>query len=156
VGAGGAVRGVLPRLIAAAPASLCIVNRTESRADTLARLFADQIRINVLSYAQLQQQATAFDWIINGSAGGLKGELPPLPDALVTSGTACYDMVYAPGGTVFQKWASTHGAAMSLDGSGMLVEQAAESFRIWRGVRPDTGPVIQALRETLASNQSVS
>lgn len=151
LGAGGAVRGVLPRLIAAGPASVCIVNRTVSRAEALAQLFADQYGLDVLSYQQLQQQAPAFDWIINGSAGGLKGDLPPVPDTLVASGTACYDMVYAPGGTVFQKWASARGAAMSLDGTGMLVEQAAESFRIWRGIHPDTQPVIQALRAELAS-----
>lgn len=153
LGAGGAVRGVLPRLIAAEPASIHIVNRTVSRAETLAHDFADQYALQVLSYARLQEQsqhqALTFDWIINGSAGGLKGELPPLPDALVASGGACYDMVYAPGGTVFQKWASAQGAVLSLDGTGMLVEQAAESFRLWRGVRPKTGPVIEALRQAL-------
>jgi shikimate dehydrogenase len=149
LGAGGAVRGVLPRLIAAAPASLCIVNRTLSRAEALAQIFADQCDIAALSYAGLQAQATAFDWIINGSAGGLKGELPPLPDVLVAPTTGCYDMVYAPGGTVFQKWAADRGAAISLDGTGMLVEQAAESFRLWRGVRPQTAPVIRMLQQEL-------
>lgn len=151
LGAGGAVRGVLPRLIAGGPAALCIVNRTVAKAEALAHLFADQFDISVLSYAELEQHTAAFDWIINGSAGGLKGELPPLPDAVVTSATACYDMVYAPGGTVFQKWAVGHGAAMALDGSGMLVEQAAESFRLWRGVRPQTAPVIDVLRKALGN-----
>ncbi|HDZ08680.1 shikimate dehydrogenase [Pseudohongiella sp.] len=150
LGAGGAVRGVLPRLIAAQPSALCIVNRTVSRAEALTQVFADQFNINVLSYEQLQEQATTFDWIINGSAGGLKGELPPLPATLVAAGTACYDMVYAPGGTVFQQWAKANGAAMALDGTGMLVEQAAESFRLWRGVRPQTAPVIAALRKALS------
>lgn len=149
LGAGGAVRGVLPRLIAAAPASLSIVNRTVARAETLAQLFADQFPVRVLSYDDLQAQPGAFDWIINGSAGGLQGELPPLPDALVTGTTACYDMVYAPGGTVFQAWARERGAVMALDGAGMLVEQAAESFRLWRGLRPQTAPVIAALRQAL-------
>ncbi len=149
LGAGGAVRGVLPRLIAAAPASLCIVNRTVAKAEALAQLFADQFDIRVMSYADLQRQTTAFDWIINGSAGGLKGELPPLPDALVSNTTACYDMVYAPGGTVFQGWARARGAAMALDGAGMLVEQAAESFYLWRRIRPQTAPVIKALRDVL-------
>ncbi len=150
LGAGGAVRGVLPRLIAAQPSALCIVNRTVARAEALKQVFADQFNINVLSYEQLQEQATTFDWIINGSAGGLKGELPPLPATLVAAGTACYDMVYAPGGTVFQQWAKANGAAMALDGTGMLVEQAAESFRLWRGVRPQTAPVIAALRKALS------
>lgn len=151
LGAGGAVRGVLPRLIAAAPASLCIVNRTVARAEALAQLFADQFDIQVMSYADLQAQTTAFDWIINGSAGGLRGELPPLPDAIVAPATSCYDMVYAPGGTVFQRWALARGAGMALDGAGMLVEQAAESFWLWRGVRPQTAPVIKALRDALGN-----
>ena len=151
LGAGGAVRGVLPRLIAAAPASLCLVNRTVSKAQALARLFADQFDIRVMSYADLPMQTVAFDWIINGSAGGLQGELPPLPETLVSTGTACYDMVYAPGGTVFQAWARARGAVLALDGAGMLVEQAAESFRLWRGVRPQTAPVISALRDALGN-----
>ncbi|WP_339858918.1 shikimate dehydrogenase [Pseudohongiella acticola] len=151
LGAGGAVRGVLPRLMAAQPASVCIVNRTLARAEALTKLFSDQCDISALPYSGLQDMTTSFDWIINGSAGGLKGELPPLPDALVAPATGCYDMVYAPGGTVFQKWAGDRGAARSLDGSGMLVEQAAESFRLWRGVRPETATVIRMLQQELGN-----
>lgn len=150
LGAGGAVRGVIPSLIKAGPASLTVVNRTLARAEALAQHFADLMPICVLSYGQLASSGLSPDWIINGSSGGLQGEMPALPDALIGSQTGCYDMVYAPGGTVFQHWSSERGAAMALDGSGMLVEQAAESFRIWRGVQPQTAPVIAALQADLA------
>lgn len=149
LGAGGAVRGVLPRILTARPASVTIVNRTVSRATALAELFAGSIPVEVCSYEQLRARAEAADWLINGSSAGLGGEMPDLPDTLVGPQTGCYDMVYAPGGTVFQKWARDRRAAFALDGSGMLVEQAAESFHIWRGVMPDTAPVLAALRAEL-------
>ena len=151
LGAGGAVRGVLPILIAAKPASIMIANRTVARAEALAGVFADLFPVQVLSFEQLSSAlGKAPDWIINGTAAGLSGKMPDLPDSLIGSHTSCYDMVYAPGGTVFQHWAKKLGAQQSLDGSGMLVEQAAESFRIWRGVRPETAGVIKALHEALA------
>ena len=152
LGAGGAVRGVMPRLIAAGPATITVVNRTLSRARALADTFADQYPVNVLSYGQLAAHCptVAPDWIINGTSGGLQGTMPALPAELVGPQTGCYDMVYAPGGTVFQAWAQNHGARMALDGTGMLVEQAAESFRIWRNVMPETAPVIKALQALLA------
>lgn len=150
LGAGGAVRGVLPRLLVAQPRAITIVNRTVARAQALVEQFAGEVPIAACSYEQLAElHPAAAGWVINGSAAGLQGELPPLPDTLVDSATGCYDMVYAQGGTVFQKWARTRGAALALDGSGMLVEQAAESFRIWRGVTPDTAPVLKALRSEL-------
>jgi len=151
LGAGGAVRGVIPRLLSADPAAITIVNRTVERAVTVAAVFEDLMPIKVLSYEQLAAQTSPYDWIINGSAAGLQGQLPALPDGIVDSQSACYDMVYAPGGTVFQEWANVRGARLALDGVGMLVEQAAASFHIWRGVRPDTAPVIKALRQSLAS-----
>lgn len=152
LGAGGAVRGVMPQLIAAGPATITVVNRTLSRAEALAETFADQLTVTVLSYHQLEAQrpTVAPDWIINGTSGGLQGSMPDLPATLVGPQTGCYDMVYAPGGTVFQAWAQRHGARMALDGTGMLVEQAAESFRIWRKVMPETAPVIKALQALLA------
>jgi shikimate dehydrogenase len=72
--------------------------------------------------------------------------MPPLPDGVVATGGWCYDMMYGSQPTVFMRWAQQHGAEKSLDGLGMLVEQAAEAFHLWRGVRPDTAPVIAALR----------
>lgn len=151
LGAGGAVRGVLPPLIAAKPASIVIANRTVARAEALADLFADLFPVKVLGFEQLSSEITQPpDWIINGTAAGLSGDMPDLPDSLIGSQTSCYDMVYAPGGTVFQHWAEKRGAQHSLNGSGMLVEQAAESFRIWRGTRPETAEVIRALHEALA------
>jgi shikimate dehydrogenase len=148
LGAGGAVRGLLPRLIAAKPRHIIIANRTVSKAQALETLFADQFSITACSYDSLQ--GLGPDWIINGSSAGLHGDMPDLPATLVTNKTCCYDMVYAPGGTVFQRWAQQSGASRALDGTGMLVEQAAESFYIWRGIRPETGPVLQALRQLLS------
>jgi shikimate dehydrogenase len=102
--------------------------------------------------------ASGFDWIdapvdliINGTSASLAGELPPVAPSLIAPGhTVCYDMMYAKEPTAFNRWASEHGAARTLDGLGMLVEQAAEAFHLWRGVRPDTAPVLQHLRELLA------
>ena len=147
LGAGGAVRGLLPRLIKASPSRIIIANRTLARAEELRALFGTDVDIETLSNDQLGDIQP--DWIINGSAAGLSGEMPALPAHLIGSTTRCYDMVYAPGGTVFQQWARSLGAALALDGTGMLVEQAAESFFLWRGIRPDTAPVLAALRRLL-------
>lgn len=149
LGAGGAVRGLLPTLIAAGPRHIIIANRTVSRAEALRQLFSDEIAIDARGYDDLADLTP--DWIINGSSAGLSGTMPELPTALIGNQTHCYDMVYAPGGTVFQHWAVQHGAVLALDGTGMLVEQAAESFFIWRGIRPDTAPVLLALRKLLGS-----
>lgn len=147
LGAGGAVRGLLPRLIAASPRQILIANRTVARAEALKTLFAEQFSIDTCSYDALTDAKP--DWIINASSAGLHGELPALPATLIGQKTCCYDMVYAPGGTAFQRWSEHHGAELALDGTGMLVEQAAESFFIWRGVRPQTAPVLLALRKLL-------
>lgn len=150
LGAGGAVRGILPRLLSAQPASVTLVNRTVQRANALAKVFADQIKIKTMGYDELSSGNGAYDWVINGSSAGLQGEMTDLPATLINTKTWCYDMVYAPGGTVFQKWANANRAMQALDGLGMLVEQAAESFFIWRGLRPDTAPVIAALRSSMS------
>jgi len=147
LGAGGAVRGLLPRLICTLPARIIIANRTRARAEELQALFEDEFSLEVRSNDQLDD--IQADWIINGSSAGLTGDMPMLPDSLIRPDTCCYDMVYTTGDTVFQQWAKSLGAALALDGSGMLVEQAAESFFLWRGVRPDTAPVIKALRRLL-------
>ncbi|ABI58165.1 shikimate dehydrogenase [Alkalilimnicola ehrlichii MLHE-1] len=143
IGAGGAVRGVLPALLPEAPGEVVIANRTVARAEALVELFADQGRLSAVGFDRLQGP---FDVVINGTSAGLAGELPPLPDDLLAPGATCYDMVYGDQPTPFVRWARAHGAAMAVDGLGMLVEQAAESFLIWRGVRPESAPVIAALR----------
>ncbi|MBV0933765.1 shikimate dehydrogenase [Marinobacterium weihaiense] len=147
LGAGGAVRGVLQPLLAAGVAAILVANRTVARAETLAELFADDGRVQACGFDQIP--AEAFDLIINGTSASLQGELPPIAAASVGPNTACYDMMYGAEPTPFCRWAMELGAAQVIDGLGMLVEQAAESFRIWRGVQPDTAPVMQALRTAL-------
>lgn len=144
LGAGGAVRGVLEPLLAAQPAALVIANRTPAKADALARLFADKLAVQASGFGELEG---VFDLIINATSASLQGELPPLDPALVGGQTVTYDMMYGHELTLFNRWALHQGAAQAIDGLGMLVEQAAEAFMLWRGVRPDTGPVLRTLRE---------
>lgn len=151
LGAGGAVRGVLEPILAQQPARLVIANRTLARAETLVELFADYGDIEACSFADLEGQQ--FDLVINGTAASLQGEVPPLPDDLLKNGAWCYDMMYGAKPTAFNLWALDHGAEKALDGLGMLVEQAAESFSIWRGIRPDTSEVIQELRHQLLAKK---
>jgi shikimate dehydrogenase len=144
IGAGGAVRGVLAPLLAEGPRSLRIANRTAARADGLAREFRELGPVVGGGFDAID--GCDFDLLINGSAAGLQGQLPPIPDHALRPGAICYDMVYGPAAAAFLNWAREHGAGLAVDGLGMLVEQAAESFRIWRGRRPDTTPVIARLR----------
>ncbi len=147
LGAGGAVRGVLEPLLAEKPAELAIANRTVEKAEALARLFADLGPV----------LASGFDWIdapvdliVNGTSASLAGELPPISPSLIQPGhTVCYDMMYAKEPTAFNRWAAEHGAARTLDGLGMLVEQAAEAFALWRGVRPPSAQVLNELQATM-------
>jgi shikimate dehydrogenase len=150
LGAGGAVRGVLQPLLAAGASSILIANRTPARAEALAQLFDSAAGVTGCGFDAIP--ATAFDLIINGTSASLQGELPPVPEATVSAHTACYDMMYGAEPTPFCRWAQAQGAGRVMDGLGMLVEQAAEAFLIWRGVRPDTAPVIQALRESLTAH----
>jgi len=153
IGAGGAARGVLQPLLAEAPAQLQIVNRTASRAQELAVDFKQLGEISGGGFDNLARQN--FDLIINATAASLQGKVPPLPDECCTESTWCYDMMYGAQPTPFMKWAEQRGAKKSMDGLGMLVEQAAESFLHWRGARPETGQVIQAIRaELLAINST--
>lgn len=153
VGAGGAVRGVLQLLAAEHPAMLVIANRTVSRAEGLLRLCPEARDSAACGFDELAG-ATPFDVIINGTSTGLSGSAPPLPDGLFAAGAAAYDMVYGTEPTPFMQWARNQGAATVVDGLGMLVEQAAESFRLWRGVAPDTRPVIRDLRRAMEENPS--
>ncbi len=151
MGAGGAARGVLAPLLEQTPAILVIANRTESRARDLADEFSDLGAVQGCGYDQTLA-ARQYDVVINATAASLQGELPPLPDGLLADGSCCYDMMYGAKPTPFMQWAEHHGASIILDGLGMLVEQAAESFTLWRGVRPETLPVITALRQEMQTS----
>lgn len=148
LGAGGAVRGVLEPLLGNRPACLTIANRTRATALQLASDFADLGDVRACGLDDIR--GGAFDLIINGTSASLGGELPPLSPALLHESTLCYDMMYAAGDTPFMVWGRENGCAEIADGLGMLVEQAAESFRIWRGVEPATDVVIEAVRSELA------
>lgn len=148
MGAGGAARGVIESLLQQAPAYLLIANRTPDKAAALATVFADLGMVHGSGYEQLVEQQ--FDVVINATAASLQGEMPDLPDDILAEGACCYDMMYGKV-TQFMHWARYHGAGQVLDGLGMLVEQAAESFYIWRGVRPNTAPVIESLRREFSS-----
>lgn len=147
LGAGGAVRGVLGPILAEGPARLVIANRTVARAEALVTLFADEAGATELSACGFEQPAEPFDLIINGTSASLQGDLPPLAPAVISARTVVYDMMYAATTTTFNQWALNQGAGQAIDGLGMLVEQAAESFRVWRGVSPATAAVIDSLRE---------
>jgi len=144
VGAGGAARGVLEPLLETGPRLLVIANRTADKAIELARHFCTLGHTEGCGLDDVEGQA--FDLVINATAAGLSGAVPALPADVVNGNTWCYDMMYGTGPTAFMHWARQRGARHVMDGLGMLVEQAAESFRLWRGVRPDTAPVIAALR----------
>jgi len=144
LGAGGAVRGVLAPLLAQRPARLHIANRTAARAQQLAGDFSD---LGPVSGGGLDSlQGLRAHLVVNATSAGLNDEVPPLPDELLHPGGGCYDMMYSDRPTAFLRWAAEHNAAWAADGLGMLVEQAAESFALWRGVRPETRPVMDALR----------
>lgn len=145
LGAGGAVRGVLEPLLNEHPDRCVIANRTVLRAEQLVSEFSDLGKLTAVDYEALAD--TKFDLIINGTSASLQGELPALPDHILTSGGGCYDMMYASQPTPFVHWGQQQGAIFSVDGLGMLVEQAAESFFIWRAIRPATRPIIEMLRD---------
>lgn len=149
VGAGGAARGVMEPLMLEKPAGLLVVNRTAERAQQLASEFED---LGAVSGGGLERaDGRQFDLIINATSAGLSGEIPNLPGAILRERSCCYDMVYGAEPTPFMRWAAHHAAWAVADGLGMLVEQAAASFYQWRGARPDTVPVINHLRETMAA-----
>jgi shikimate dehydrogenase len=141
LGAGGAARGIIGPLLAERPAELTIANRTRERAEQVVAQFAG----SALSARSFDEVAALppYDVLINATSAGLHGETPPFPAALVGPDSFCYDLVYGAGDTPFVAWAKSHGAARAVQGWGMLVEQAAESFAIWRGVRPDTKPLLK-------------
>ena len=144
-GGGGPARGALGPLLELQPKTLVIGNRTIDRARELASEFEDRGPVSAADFPSVQPQP--FDLIVNATSASLKGDVPAIPATVVGSMTACYDMAYGLGETPFTAWARRLGARVAAQGWGMLVEQAAEAFWIWRGVRPDTRPVLAALRE---------
>ena len=143
LGAGGAVRGVLEPLLERELRQVVIANRTPVRARKLAHEFADLGNIAGCGFNDLQ--GPPYDLVINATSASLQGEMPEMPVGLVGEETVCYDMAYGRGHTPFTLWAKSLHAGRTTKGWGMLVEQAAESFLLWRGVRPDTQPVLEAL-----------
>ena len=145
LGAGGAVRGVLGPLLVQSPSLLLVANRTVSKAQALVNDFNDIGAIEACGYDDLGKER--FDLIINGTSAGLSGEIPPIPESILGPNSICYDMVYNRNeDTAFVTWAKDNGASQAYDGLGMLVEQAAEAFTLWRGIKPSTKPVINFLR----------
>jgi shikimate dehydrogenase len=149
LGAGGAARGALEPLLSLRPRLLVIANRTAERATALAAEFANFGPVSGCEFAKLENQR--FDLIVNATSASLRGEVPLIPIGVVDAMTVCYDMAYGVGDTAFVAWAKRLGAARAEQGWGMLVEQAAEAFELWRGVRPDTAPVLAALRQRAAT-----
>jgi shikimate dehydrogenase len=150
VGAGGATRGVVAPLLVLRPAELVIANRTAERAHTFAADFQDLGAVRGCGFDELGE--VAYDVVINATSASLAGEVPAIPASVIKSDSLCYDMAYSKGDTPFLKWAKETGCARAVQGWGMLVEQAAESFQLWRGVRPQTRPVLEALRERATSS----
>jgi shikimate dehydrogenase len=144
LGAGGAARGVLGPLLAEAPQYVELANRNETRAIELAKEFATLGEVRGGGFAEISE--SHFDLILNATSASLQDLVPPVPRKTIDPTTLCYDMAYGKGDTVFTRWANSVGAGRAESGWGMLVEQAAESFYLWRGVRPDTKPVLAAVK----------
>jgi len=146
IGAGGAARGVIQPLLEQNPQQLVITNRTYSKAQQLAEMFESFGNISATPMDNVEQ---AYDVVINASSSGLHGDLPAISADIFDANSTCYDMVYGKGVTRFNQWALDNGAAKAFDGLGMLVGQAAESFMLWRGLRPGTKQILRELRKNL-------
>ena len=146
LGAGGTIRSILEGLSDQMTKEIVLVNRTVSRAKSLERKFENKFHIKAYSYSEFSDRA--FDIIINGTSLSLSKELPPISERNIKKNTFCYDLMYSDNGTVFTEWAIENGASEAIDGLGMLVEQAAESFMLWHGTKPDTRSVIKFLRDS--------
>lgn len=158
LGAGGAARGVIAPLLAHRLAGLAIANRSADKAEALAAAFSDMASpqggflrgaVDAGNFAKFA--GSSFDVVINATSASLSGENLPLPPGLFAAGSLAYDMMYGKGETPFLKLAREQGAGRCADGLGMLVEQAAEAFFVWRGVRPATSEVLAALRAQIAA-----
>jgi shikimate dehydrogenase len=144
LGAGGSTRGIISPLLEEKPESVVIANRTMDKATALAQIFSAQGPVSAVSFKNVRTPPE-FDLVINATSAGVKGETPPYPEHAISDKTICYDLSYSMRATPFSSWAKEQGAAKSYMGWGMLVEQAAESFYLWRGVRPDTATVLKQL-----------
>lgn len=144
LGAGGATRGIVHPILGQNPSCLVIANRTIERARDLERELDSPDILSIAGFEDLDELG-AFDIVINATSAGLSGETPPFPGNIVDGQTFCYDLAYSVRQTPFMDWAEAHGAGRAVQGWGMLVEQAAESFYIWRGVRPETAPILEKL-----------
>lgn len=144
LGAGGATRGIVAPLLGEKPDSIMIANRTLTKASALASHFSVDGPVSACRFSQVST-LPVYDLVINATSAGLKGEMPPYPEDAIHPNTLCYDLSYGLTSTPFSQWAADQGAARSVMGWGMLVEQAAASFELWRGVRPDTAPVLKQL-----------
>jgi shikimate dehydrogenase len=146
VGAGGAARGILESICLESPSHVQIANRTESRAHRLAGQFAEMGHISSSSIHQLDEP---FDLILNATGASLQGSNLHVPAAVIGRHTHCYDLAYAEQQTPFNRWCQDQGAVATADGLGMLVEQAALAFKLWRGTSPDTQPIISHIRNLM-------
>lgn len=143
LGAGGASRGILAPLLQQDPTSITIANRTVGKAEAMALEFSALADLEACGFQELAGRR--FDLILNATSASLSAELPPLPEEILADGGCCYDLAYGNQPTAFVNWGVAQGAAKSLDGLGMLVEQAAEAFYLWRGIRPTTSAIIDLL-----------
>ncbi len=146
IGAGGAARGVIKPLLDQSPASIVVANRTAAKAEQLADMFKPFGQVEACS---LEQVEGSFDVVINSTSSGLSGQRPAITESIFGSNTVVYDMVYGAGTTLFNQWARDNGVHKAYDGLGMLVGQAAESFMLWRGLRPGTKQILRELRKNL-------
>lgn len=145
LGAGGAARGVMGPLLGAGPEYLEVANRNADRAIELAKEFAMLGNVHGCGFDAITATGQ-FDLVLNATSASLQETIPPIPPSVIGPTTLCYDMAYGKGDTAFTRWAKNAGAGRAETGWGMLVEQAAEAFQLWRGVKPDTKPVLAAVK----------
>lgn len=146
LGAGGAARGVIKPLLDQGVKEIVVANRTKQKAETLAEMFSPYGQVIAKSLDEVDE---SFDIVINSTSSGLTGELPKVSDVIFSNGSIVYDMIYRAEVTPFNQWALDSGAHVAYDGLGMLVGQAAESFMLWRGIRPGTKQILRELRKNL-------
>jgi shikimate dehydrogenase len=148
LGAGGAARGVILPFLEQGPAAIVIANRTRATADALVEQFSAQAHPGQISAIGFDEIKGPFDVVVNATSASLAGDMPPVPASSFGPDTLAVDIMYGKQPSAFMEFAALHGAAVR-DGLGMLVEQAAEAFTIWRGVRPDTAPLLVQMRTKL-------